>query len=67
MNKKLVLNFIIPYAKQYIVPCLKGSKIPNPHGLIGHLKMYYNVEKFISEKCSTVDNIHVLWLQLKYM
>lgn len=67
MNENLVINFIILYAKQYIFRCLKGSKTPNLYGLIGHLKMYYHVEKFISEKNNTTDNFDALWSQWKYM
>lgn len=67
MNENLVINFLILYAKQYIFHCLKGSKTPNLYGMIGHLKMYYHVEKFISEKNNTTDNFDALWSQWKYM
>lgn len=46
----LWIKTTILYAKQYFFHCLKSSIVPNLHGFIGHLKMYYNVEKFTSEK-----------------
>lgn len=64
-NKNHVINIIL-YAKNIFSTIWKVVKY-RIYMQIGHLKMYYGVEKIISEKNSTVNNFDVLWSQWKYI
>ena len=57
----LIINFIILYAKQYILACLLQCKIPNILGLLNHLKTKYSVERCVYIHKSNLSLFEKQW------
>ena len=56
-----IINFLILYAKQYIFQCLYKKKIPIFQGLLYHLRLRYEIEKYVSVRNSSMNKFNVLW------